>query len=139
MDGRVGGIYSPDLLRARRKSRWSRCRSTSSRAKPRSPRSEKKRPPNSRKRSSSRTSTSLPWSGTPTREANTNITSRCRYDRAEALRAYLQSHGISAQINVDGKGPDEPFDASLLGRSISQDEEYALDRRVEWVRHSTSE
>ena len=59
--------------------------------------------------------------------------------RAEALRAYLQSHGISAQINVDGKGPDEPFDASLLGRSISQDEEYALDRRVEWVRHSTSE
>jgi len=59
--------------------------------------------------------------------------------RAEALRAYLQSHGISAQINVDGKGPDQPFDASLLGRSISQDEEYALDRRVEWVRHSTSE
>src|SRR3984957_1050233 len=62
------------------KSRWSRCRSTSSRAKPRSLRSEKKRPPNSRKRSSSRTYTSLPWSGTPTREPNTNITSRYRYE-----------------------------------------------------------
>ena len=50
--------------------------------------------------------------------------------RAEALRAYLQSHGISAQINVGGKGPDQPFDVSVLGRPVSQDEEWALDRRV---------
>ena len=53
--------------------------------------------------------------------------------RAEALRAYLQSHGISAD-QCHGKGPDQPFDVSLSGPSVSQEEEWALDRRVEWLR-----
>jgi outer membrane protein OmpA-like peptidoglycan-associated protein len=54
--------------------------------------------------------------------------------RAAAARDYLLSHGVKAQIVVDGKGPDEPFDVSLLGRPVSQNEAWALDRRVEWVR-----
>jgi hypothetical protein len=41
---------------------------------------------------------------------------------------------VKASIVVDGKGPDDPFDVSLLGRPVSQDEAWALDRRVEWVR-----
>jgi outer membrane protein OmpA-like peptidoglycan-associated protein len=54
--------------------------------------------------------------------------------RAAAARDYLLSHGVKARILVDGKGPDEPFDVSLLGRTVSQSEAWALDRRVEWVR-----
>lgn len=54
--------------------------------------------------------------------------------RAAAARDYLISHGVKARILVDGKGPDEPFDVSLLGRPVSQSEAWALDRRVEWVR-----
>jgi len=54
--------------------------------------------------------------------------------RAAAARDYLLSHGVKASILVDGKGPDDPFDVSLLGRPVSQDEAWALDRRVEWVR-----
>ena len=54
--------------------------------------------------------------------------------RAAAARDYLLSHGVKASIVVDGKGPDDPFDVSLLGRPVSQDEAWALDRRVEWVR-----
>ncbi|HEX9170012.1 MAG TPA: OmpA family protein [Roseiarcus sp.] len=54
--------------------------------------------------------------------------------RAAAARDYLLSHGVKAHILVDGKGPDQPFDVTLLGRPISQSEAWALDRRVEWVR-----
>jgi outer membrane protein OmpA-like peptidoglycan-associated protein len=57
--------------------------------------------------------------------------------RAAAVRDYLLSHGISARIDVDGKGPDSPFDVSLLGRSVAKEEEWALDRRVEWVRQGS--
>ena len=35
--------------------------------------------------------------------------------RAAAVRDYLLSHGVSAHIEVDGKGPDTPFDVTLLG------------------------
>jgi outer membrane protein OmpA-like peptidoglycan-associated protein len=55
--------------------------------------------------------------------------------RAAAARDYLLSHGVKARIVVDGKGPDEPFDVSLLGRPVSQNEAWSLDRRVEWVRN----
>ena len=54
--------------------------------------------------------------------------------RAAAARAYLLSHGVKANIDVDGKGPDVPFEVSLLGRPVTQEETWALDRRVEWVR-----
>jgi OmpA-OmpF porin, OOP family len=54
--------------------------------------------------------------------------------RAAAARDYLLAHGVKARIIVDGKGPDEPFDVSLLGRPVTKEEAWALDRRVEWVR-----
>jgi outer membrane protein OmpA-like peptidoglycan-associated protein len=54
--------------------------------------------------------------------------------RAAAARDYLLSHGVKARIAVDGKGPDDPFDVSLLGRPVTQEEAWALDRRVEWIR-----
>jgi OmpA-OmpF porin, OOP family len=54
--------------------------------------------------------------------------------RAAATRDYLLSHGVKAAILVDGKGPDEPFDVSLLGRPVTQEQTWALDRRVEWIR-----
>ena len=54
--------------------------------------------------------------------------------RAAAARDYLLSHGVKAFIVVDGKGPDNPFDVSLLGRPVTQEEAWALDRRVEWIR-----
>ena len=59
--------------------------------------------------------------------------------RAAAVRDYLLSHGVNARIDVDGKGPDSPFDVSLLGRPVSKEEEWALDRRVEWVRQGSSD
>ena len=57
--------------------------------------------------------------------------------RAAAVRDYLLSHGVSAHIDVEGKGPDSPFDVSLLGRPVTKEEEWALDRRVEWVRQGS--
>jgi outer membrane protein OmpA-like peptidoglycan-associated protein len=57
--------------------------------------------------------------------------------RAAAVRDYLLSHGVSAHIDVEGKGPDGPFDVSLLGRPVTKEEEWALDRRVEWVRQGS--
>jgi outer membrane protein OmpA-like peptidoglycan-associated protein len=54
--------------------------------------------------------------------------------RAAAARDYLLSHGVKARILVDGKGPDDPFDVSLLGRPVTQEEAWALDRRIEWIR-----
>jgi OmpA-OmpF porin, OOP family len=59
--------------------------------------------------------------------------------RAVAARDYLLSHGVKASILVDGKGPDDPFDVSLLGRPVSQEEAWALDRRVEWIRKGAPE
>jgi OOP family OmpA-OmpF porin len=59
--------------------------------------------------------------------------------RAEAVRTYLLAQGVSARIIVDGKGPDQPFDVSLLGRPVTQKEAWALDRRVEWVRDGATE
>ena len=59
--------------------------------------------------------------------------------RAAAARDYLLSHGVKASILMDGKGPDDPFDVSLLGRPVSQEEAWALDRRVEWIRKGAPE
>ena len=59
---------------------------------------------------------------------------RLSRERAEAVRDYLLAHGVTARIEVEGKGPDEPFDVSVLGRPVTQEEEWALDNRVEWVR-----
>lgn len=59
--------------------------------------------------------------------------------RAEAVRDYLLARGVAAQVIVDGKGSDQPFDVLLLGHPVTQEEAWALDRRVEWVRDSTTE
>jgi outer membrane protein OmpA-like peptidoglycan-associated protein len=63
--------------------------------------------------------------------------------RAEAVRAFLQdylkSKNASAKILVDGKGPDEPFDRNVLGHPIGDEDGWALDRRVEWVRDPATE
>ena len=59
--------------------------------------------------------------------------------RAAATRDYLLAHGVKARIVVDGKGPDQPLDVKLLGRPVSQNEAWALDRRVEWVRTGAPE
>jgi len=59
--------------------------------------------------------------------------------RAEAVRKYLIDHGVTARIEIDGKGSEEPFDAALLGRSVTREEGWALDRRVEWVRDAATE
>jgi outer membrane protein OmpA-like peptidoglycan-associated protein len=69
------------------------------------------------------------------RQFNLSLSKR----RAEAVRDYLAQHGVSAQIGVQGVGSDQPFDAALLGRPVSQDEAWALDRRVEWVRDPATE
>jgi outer membrane protein OmpA-like peptidoglycan-associated protein len=138
MDGRVGGIYSPDLLRGAEVEVVPLPINFVTGEATFTPVGEKAAAElaDAVKQQNVHVVT-LVGHTDPRGEHQYNVALSIR--RAEALRAYLQSHGISAQINVDGKGPDEPFDASLLGRSISQDEEYALDRRVEWVRHSTSE
>jgi OmpA-OmpF porin, OOP family len=59
--------------------------------------------------------------------------------RAAAARDYLLSHGVKASILAEGKGPDDPFDVSLLGRPVTQEEAWALDRRVEWIRKGAPE
>jgi flagellar motor protein MotB len=53
--------------------------------------------------------------------------------RAEAVRDYLTKHGVTARIEVNGVGADQPFDASSLDRPVSAEEERALDRGVDLV------
>ena len=53
--------------------------------------------------------------------------------RAEAVAAFLRENGVNAAIDTDGKGASEPIrlhDAS----GLTQEDIYALNRRVEWRR-----
>jgi outer membrane protein OmpA-like peptidoglycan-associated protein len=53
--------------------------------------------------------------------------------RAEAVAAYLKEAGISAVIETKGVGSTEPV--KLLDSSgLSQEDIYALNRRVEFIR-----
>ena len=58
-------------------------------------------------------------------------------ERAERLREYLleklASAGAKPEIRTTGVGDTEPFDISVLPAQPSQDEIYALDRRVEFI------
>jgi outer membrane protein OmpA-like peptidoglycan-associated protein len=54
-------------------------------------------------------------------------------DRAEAVAAFLQQNGISVPIATEGKGANEPLRLSDSS-GLSQDDIYALNRRVEWRR-----
>jgi outer membrane protein OmpA-like peptidoglycan-associated protein len=54
-------------------------------------------------------------------------------DRAEAVGGFLRQNGINIEVQTVGKGATEPmhvFDAS----GLSQEDIYALNRRVEWIR-----
>ena len=54
-------------------------------------------------------------------------------DRAEAVAAFLQQNGVSVSIATEGKGANEPLQLSDSS-GLSQDDIYALNRRVEWRR-----
>jgi outer membrane protein OmpA-like peptidoglycan-associated protein len=63
--------------------------------------------------------------------AETNM--KLSRDRAEAVSAFLRSHGIDIPVETAGKGANEPM---RLGDTagLTQDDIYALNRRVEWQR-----
>lgn len=54
--------------------------------------------------------------------------------RAEAVKAFLLANGVNAKIATEGVGVDEEFDISTLAFRPTQEEVWALDRRVEFVR-----
>jgi len=58
--------------------------------------------------------------------------------RAEALKAFLTAElvkaGDSPVIHTEGVGDAQPFDVTVLPNNLSQEEIYALDRRVEFAR-----
>jgi outer membrane protein OmpA-like peptidoglycan-associated protein len=54
-------------------------------------------------------------------------------ERAEAVAAFLQQNGISVPVETEGKGANEPLKLSDSS-GLSQEDIYALNRRVEWRR-----
>jgi outer membrane protein OmpA-like peptidoglycan-associated protein len=59
--------------------------------------------------------------------------------RVEAVRKELQRLGVKARVDIDWKGSSEPFDIAVLPYQPGQEEAWALDRRGEWVRDGTAE
>ena len=54
-------------------------------------------------------------------------------DRADAVAAFLRQNGLNIPVQTVGKGANEPM--RLVDSSgLSQDDIYALNRRVEWLR-----
>ena len=53
--------------------------------------------------------------------------------RAETVAEFLRQNGIDASIEAVGKGPNEPMQLSDTS-GLSQEDIYALNRRVEWRR-----
>jgi outer membrane protein OmpA-like peptidoglycan-associated protein len=58
--------------------------------------------------------------------------------RVEAVRAELLRRGVHARITIDWKGSQQPFDVKVLPYRPTQEETWAYDRRVEWVREGVS-
>jgi outer membrane protein OmpA-like peptidoglycan-associated protein len=54
--------------------------------------------------------------------------------RVEAVRDALVRSGVGARITLDWKGAQQPIDPGVLPFRPSQEEIWALDRRVEWFR-----
>jgi outer membrane protein OmpA-like peptidoglycan-associated protein len=54
-------------------------------------------------------------------------------DRAEAVAAFLQQNGLTIPIETQGKGANEPMHLSDTS-GLSEEDIYALNRRVEWRR-----
>jgi outer membrane protein OmpA-like peptidoglycan-associated protein len=55
------------------------------------------------------------------------------HERADAVASFLQQNGINVPIETDGKGANEPMHLSDTS-GLSQEDIYALNRRVEWLR-----
>jgi outer membrane protein OmpA-like peptidoglycan-associated protein len=55
------------------------------------------------------------------------------HERADAVAGFLQKNGINVPIETDGKGANEPLHLSDSS-GLSEDDIYALNRRVEWRR-----
>jgi outer membrane protein OmpA-like peptidoglycan-associated protein len=58
--------------------------------------------------------------------------------RAEAVAAFLRDNGVSAEITTEGRGASEPLQLTDTS-GLSQDDIYALNRRVEWIREAGSQ
>jgi outer membrane protein OmpA-like peptidoglycan-associated protein len=58
---------------------------------------------------------------------------RLAEERVNAVKAYLQAQGVSAQISTMAKGKREPLQLSDTSE-LSREEIWALNRRVEWRR-----
>jgi outer membrane protein OmpA-like peptidoglycan-associated protein len=54
-------------------------------------------------------------------------------DRAEAVASFLRDNGVTTLFETAGKGSSEPVNLPT-GLDLSQEEVYALNRRVEWQR-----
>jgi outer membrane protein OmpA-like peptidoglycan-associated protein len=59
--------------------------------------------------------------------------------RVEAVRDELLRRGVRAEIRIEWKGKEQPFDISVLPYRPAQEEEWQLDRRVEWEREAQPE
>jgi outer membrane protein OmpA-like peptidoglycan-associated protein len=72
-----------------------------------------------------------------TAEHNMDLSRR----RVEAVRAELLRQGIRAEIRIDWKGASQPFNVGVLPNAdrLSPEEIWQLDRRVEWARDAVPE
>lgn len=54
-------------------------------------------------------------------------------ERAKSVAAFLQQHGVSVEVDANGVGATEPLKVDNSA-GLTQDDIYALNRRVEWRR-----
>jgi outer membrane protein OmpA-like peptidoglycan-associated protein len=54
-------------------------------------------------------------------------------DRADAVAAFLRQNGLAIPVSTDGRGANDPIRLSDTS-GLSEDDIYALNRRVEWRR-----
>jgi outer membrane protein OmpA-like peptidoglycan-associated protein len=55
------------------------------------------------------------------------------HDRADAVASFLRENGLTVRVETDGKGANEPMHLSDTS-GLSEEDIYALNRRVEWRR-----
>jgi outer membrane protein OmpA-like peptidoglycan-associated protein len=54
-------------------------------------------------------------------------------DRADAVAVFLRQNGLNIPVSTDGRGANDPIRLSDTS-GLSEDDIYALNRRVEWRR-----
>jgi outer membrane protein OmpA-like peptidoglycan-associated protein len=59
--------------------------------------------------------------------------------RVEAVRDALRSRGVRVNFDLAWRGAQEPIDSKNLDFTLTKEELYALDRRVEWVRNGAND